>query len=95
MRCEAVLVNSPVGGDEAEGGYDLCERALQRDQTNVRGLVNLSFKFINPVLLGTRPAEIVCPASGRRCRLAAEKVRIGRRGPSAAPPAPQRAVHWA
>jgi len=50
MRCEAVLVNSPVGGDEAERGYDLCERALQRDQTNVRALVNLSFKFINPVL---------------------------------------------
>jgi adenylate cyclase len=50
MRCEAVLVNSPVGGDEAEGGYDLCERALQHDQTNVRALVNLSFKFINSVL---------------------------------------------
>src|SRR6266566_4196850 len=32
-------------------------------------------------LLGTRPAEIVGPASGRRCRLAAEKARIGRRGP--------------
>jgi len=50
MRCEAVLVNSPAGGDEAAGGYDLCERALQRDQTNVRALVNLAFKFINPVL---------------------------------------------
>ena len=50
MRCEAVLVNAQAGSNEVEGAYDLCERALQRDERNVRALVNLSFKFINPVL---------------------------------------------
>ena len=50
MRCEAVLVNAPAGSDEAEGGYDLCERALQRDERNVKALVNLSFKFLDRVL---------------------------------------------
>jgi adenylate cyclase len=50
MRCEAVLVNSQPGSDEEEGGYNLCERALQRDQNNARALVNLSFKFIDRVL---------------------------------------------
>src|SRR5262249_21463306 len=29
---------------------NLCERALQRDERNVKALVNLSFKFINPAL---------------------------------------------
>jgi TolB-like protein/class 3 adenylate cyclase len=50
MRCEVVVVNSPAGSNEAEGGYDLCERALQRDERNVRALVNLSFKFLDRVL---------------------------------------------
>ena len=55
MRCEAVLVNSPAGSDEAEGGYDLCERALQRDERNVKALVNLSFKFLDRVLAVQSP----------------------------------------
>ena len=51
MRCEAVLVNTQLGSSaEAEQGYNLCERALQRDQRNVRALVNLSFMFINRIL---------------------------------------------
>jgi adenylate cyclase len=55
MRCEAVLVNAPAGSDEAEGGYDLCERALQRDEGNVKALVNLSFKFLDRVLAVQSP----------------------------------------
>src|SRR5262249_36861083 len=31
MRCEAILVNAQPGSDEEERGYDLCDRALQRD----------------------------------------------------------------
>jgi TolB-like protein len=50
MRCEAVLVNSQPGSVEAEQGYSLCERALERDERNVRALVNLSFKFIDRTL---------------------------------------------
>ena len=50
MRCEAILVNTHEGSDEQERGYNLCDRALQRDDRNVKALVNLSFKFINPVL---------------------------------------------
>jgi adenylate cyclase len=50
MRCEAVLVNAREGSDEEEGGYNLCERALQLDANNVKALVNLSFKFVHPVL---------------------------------------------
>jgi len=55
MRCEAVLVNAPAGSDEAEGGYDLCERALQRDERNVKALVNFSFKFLDRVLAVQSP----------------------------------------
>ena len=56
MRCEAVLVNTQLGSSaEAEQGYNLCERALQRDQRNVRALVNLSFKFINRILSEQSP----------------------------------------
>jgi len=50
MRCEAVLVNTQTSSDEEERGYNLCDRALQRDGRNVRALVNLSFKFINQVI---------------------------------------------
>jgi class 3 adenylate cyclase/TolB-like protein/Tfp pilus assembly protein PilF len=50
MRCEAIIVNAQAGSEEEAHGYDLCERALQRDKRNVRALVNLSFKFIVPVL---------------------------------------------
>ena len=50
MRCEAVLVNSQPGSAEEQEGYSLCERALERDQRNVRALVNLSFKFIYRIL---------------------------------------------
>ena len=51
MRCEAALVNTQLSSSaEAEEGYSLCERALQRDERNVRALVNLSFKFINRIL---------------------------------------------
>ena len=50
MRCEAVLLNSQPGSAEAEQGYDLCERALERDDRNVRALVSLSFKFIDRTL---------------------------------------------
>jgi TolB-like protein/Tfp pilus assembly protein PilF len=49
MHCEAVL-NAQAGTDEIEGGYNLCERALQHDKHNVRALVNLSFKFVDRVL---------------------------------------------
>jgi TolB-like protein/Tfp pilus assembly protein PilF len=50
MRCQAVLASSHPGSVEAQGGYSLCERALERDERNVRALVNLSFKFIDRVL---------------------------------------------
>jgi len=50
MRCEAVLVNAQPGTAETEQGYGLCERALQRDERNVRALVNLSSKFIFRIL---------------------------------------------
>ena len=50
MRCEAILVNAQAGSKQVEDGYDLCERALQRDPRNVRALVNLSFKSIDRVL---------------------------------------------
>ena len=55
MRCEAVLVNARAGGAEVEGAYELCERALQRDPSNVKALVNLSFKFIDRVLAVQSP----------------------------------------
>jgi adenylate cyclase len=55
MRCEVVLVSNQAGSEEAEGGYNLCERALQRDVHNVRALVNLSFKFIDRVLTVQSP----------------------------------------
>ena len=44
MRCEALIVNAQEGSEEVERAYDLCERALQRDEHNVKALVNLSFK---------------------------------------------------
>jgi adenylate cyclase len=50
MRCEAVLLNSQPGSVEAEEGYGLCQRALERDESNVRALINLSFKFIDRTL---------------------------------------------
>ena len=50
MRCETVLANSQPGSVETEEGYSLCERALERDERNVRALVNLSFKFIDRTL---------------------------------------------
>jgi adenylate cyclase len=50
MRCQAALVSSLPGTAEADAGYDLCQRALERDENNVRALVNLSFKFIDRTL---------------------------------------------
>src|SRR5262249_4515440 len=50
MRCVAVLAKAQEGSDEQESGYNLCERALERDGRNVKALVDLSFKFINRVL---------------------------------------------
>jgi TolB-like protein/Tfp pilus assembly protein PilF len=50
MHCQAVLASAHPGSVEAQGGYSLCERALERDERNVRALVNLSFKFIDRVL---------------------------------------------
>ena len=50
MRCQAVLASAHPGSVEAQGGYSLCARALERDERNVRALVNLSFKFIDRVL---------------------------------------------
>jgi adenylate cyclase len=50
MRCEANLYSSRPGSNEWEGAYDLCERALQIDERNVRALVNLSFKFVDRVI---------------------------------------------
>jgi adenylate cyclase len=55
MRCDAVLANTKAGGDEVERGYNLCERALQRDERNVRALILLSFKFIDRVLTVQSP----------------------------------------
>jgi adenylate cyclase len=50
MRCEAALYNAKTGAAGLQTGYGLCERALQIDPRNVRALVNLSFKYIDPVL---------------------------------------------
>ena len=50
MRCQAILASAHPGSVEAQGGFSLCERALERDERNVRALVNLSFKFIDRVL---------------------------------------------
>jgi adenylate cyclase len=50
MRCQAALVSSHPGSVEAQAGYSLCERALERDERNARALVNLSFKFTDRIL---------------------------------------------
>jgi len=50
MRCQAALVTSLPGTKEADAGYQLCERALERDANNVRAMINLSFKFIDRTL---------------------------------------------
>jgi len=55
MRCQAVLVGAHPGSVEAQGGYSLCERALERDERNVRALVNLSFKFTDRILSEQSP----------------------------------------
>jgi TolB-like protein len=55
MRCQAILVTSHPGSIEAQGGYSLCERALERDERNVRALVNLSFKFTDRILSEQSP----------------------------------------
>jgi adenylate cyclase len=55
MRCQAILVTSHPGSLEAQGGYSLCERALERDERNVRALVNLSFKFTDRILSEQSP----------------------------------------
>jgi TolB-like protein/Flp pilus assembly protein TadD len=55
MRCQAVLVGAHPGSVEAEGGYSLCERALERDERNVRALVSLSFKFTDRILSEQSP----------------------------------------
>jgi adenylate cyclase len=55
MRCQAVLVGAHPGSVEALGGYSLCERALERDERNVRALVSLSFKFTDRILSEQSP----------------------------------------
>src|SRR6266540_6694763 len=50
------------------------------DDTGTLLCISGAFLHNGGCLLGTRPAEIVGPTSGGRCRLAAEKARIGRRG---------------
>jgi adenylate cyclase len=50
MRCEAALANSLEGTVKVDEGYKFCERALQRDERNVRALILLSIKFITRVL---------------------------------------------
>jgi TolB-like protein/Flp pilus assembly protein TadD len=55
MRCQAVLVGAHPGSVEAQGGYSLCERALERDERNVRALVSLSFKFTDRILSEQSP----------------------------------------
>jgi len=50
MRCQAALVGSHPLSVETQEGYGLCERALERDERNVRALVSLSFKFVDRVL---------------------------------------------
>ena len=63
MRCQAVLVGAHPGSVEAQGGYSLCERALERDERNVRALVNLSFKFTDRIL--SEQSRTVRPMSDR------------------------------
>jgi adenylate cyclase len=55
MRCQVALVNAHPGSVEAQEGYNLCERALQRDERNVRALVNLSFKSTDRILSEQSP----------------------------------------
>jgi len=55
MRCQAALVTSLPGTKEADAGYQLCERALERDANNVRALIDLSFKFIDRTLTMQSP----------------------------------------
>jgi adenylate cyclase len=45
LRCQAGFDNSATGSAEREAAYDLCERALQIDQSNVLALSIAAFKY--------------------------------------------------
>jgi tetratricopeptide (TPR) repeat protein len=52
LQCEAAQFKAGPIGKEADAAFALCEQALAIDPNNVRALVVLGQKFLNPALLG-------------------------------------------
>jgi adenylate cyclase len=50
LRCSAGLYNSPPGSAELTAAFDLCDRALQIDNSNVVALTVMTERYINPVV---------------------------------------------
>lgn len=50
MQCSAGFLNAQFAPDRVDRAYSLCKKALERDPRNIRALVELAFRSINPVL---------------------------------------------
>ena len=50
LRCEAGIYNSPVGSAEWTAAFDLCDRALHIDNSNVFALTGMTMRHILPVI---------------------------------------------
>jgi adenylate cyclase len=50
LRCEAGIYNSPAGPAEFTAAFDLCDRALHIDNSNVFALTGMTMRYIMPVI---------------------------------------------
>jgi TolB-like protein/class 3 adenylate cyclase/Tfp pilus assembly protein PilF len=50
LRCEAGIYNSPAGPAEFTAAFDLCDRALHIDNSNVFALTGMTMRHILPVV---------------------------------------------
>jgi adenylate cyclase len=50
LRCEAGIYNSPAGSAEWTAAFDLCDRALHIDNSNVFALTGMTMRHILPVV---------------------------------------------
>jgi adenylate cyclase len=50
LRCEAGIYNSPAGPAEFTAAFDLCDRALHIDNSNVFALTGMTMRHILPVI---------------------------------------------
>ena len=50
LRCEAGIYNSPLGSAEWTAAFDLCDRALHIDNSNVFALTGMTMRHILPVV---------------------------------------------